>query len=208
MTFWEEAFAEKDIFLRNFSIDMQTGEFVAVPFDCKTQRENAETAYLAVVALDEFFGYFGLELRDVVTRESQRPDPLKSLIEISGQLATLDPVTPLSEALTQEVEDDLHRLAYADCKTRARAEAERIYHNGLYVNTVVTLWPCAGAEPFQQHSTNKEGTCHEPIQQKDGSYRFALTRPFAQINGYSPQDEADAAAWQVGAVLMEYTLKE
>lgn len=208
MTFWEEVFAEEDIFLRNFTINMQTGEFVAVPFDGKSQRDNTETAYRAVVVLDQFFEHFGLELRDVVTRESRRPDPLKSLIEITGLLATLDPVTPLSEALTQEVEDDLHRLAYADCKTRARAVAERVYHNGLYVNTVVTLWPCEGAEPFQQHPNNKEGNCHEPIQQKDGSYRFALTRPFAQNNGHTPQDEADAAAWQVGAVLMEYTLKE
>ena len=160
------------------------------------------------MALDGFFEHFGLELRDVVTREAQRPEPLKSLIEITGQLTTLDPGTPLSEALTKEVEDDLYRLGYADCKTRARAVAERVYHAGLYVNTVVTLWPCAGAEPFQQHSNNKEGSCHEPIPQKDGSYRFALSRPFAQGNGHLPQDEADAAAWQVGAILMEYTQKE
>lgn len=200
-------FEDEEIFLRHLTIDRQTGDIVLVPFDYRSRRDLNEVMYYTIEALDAFFGFFKLELRDVEHTLKRRPEPLSDLLEIRGNLATIDTLTPLSDVLTEEVEAELRRMTFADCVAQARAEVEAIFHNGVYVNTIITLSPYDSSQPFSpRHTVNKVGNCYEPVRLPNGNYQFALSEPFHNESHY-PQTEADLGAWHIDAILMEYVDK-
>jgi hypothetical protein len=153
------------------------------------QRDNHAVSYLAVEALEAFFAHVGLEVRDLVDKRIARHEPLRDLIEIRGNLVTIDTVMSLSEALTEDVVSKLRSVTLAGLKRRAEATVEPVYYHGLYLNSVVTIKPHEDTEPFTPH-------------------RFALRNPFfkgTDGHGIRPEDEAELAAWEQDAVLVKVT---
>lgn len=200
-----DEFAERQVSLAYLNLNRQTGEFFAIPLDEAMVRDNDTVLQLSIEALALFLGHHGLELRDIVTKERERPSPLESLIEITGNIEPIDRLTPFSEAFTDAVYDELRGLTMPDCTTQARATAEPVMHNGFCVNWVVTLTPLKNAEPFSTRRSSGEGSPENPAKLPDGTFQFALSKFFEDDQEASAAQEAEIAANRIGAVLMEFT---
>lgn len=199
----QNPFEIEQVALRHFAIDKMTGELVCVPISMVQDRKPGEVDYRFVDALDAFLRQLGLEARDVMRTHKSRPNPLEDLLEVRCNLMPIDTSTLLDSAHINDAEEKLRQMTFADCTTQARATVETVKHNGLYVNTAVTLAPCADNPPFDPvYAGHRMGNYHEPAEvEQTGTFQFALSDPFC--TDYQLWWEADQGAWHMGAVLME-----
>ena len=202
MTDWQAVFAKAGLSLELLEVDLNTGELTVVPMPAEPIEKTDGLGHTAARMLTEFFAHHGLELRDVDASSIARKPPLNSLVKLSAQLVPSEPVTPLGEVLTSGVVEALKQATNPISTTFASATVEPLYWEGIFVNWCVTLRPLEGAKPFRASPGGDagKGTCESPRRLADGSYAFVTATPFDLSD---VPTEAEIAAVQIGAVLME-----
>lgn len=209
MVRWDDVLAEHLVSLEFVNVDLKTGEFSAIVtrsiFEnekgCETWADinHDKLAHEGTLALERFFACFGIEFRDVVAEMIERQAPLEPLVKLIANLCPADPVTPLSEVLTDEVVDKLESVGRPYAKTLVRATMEPIRHRGLLANWGVTLHPMPDSPPLKPLASYEEA-----ISQEDGTIYFVLDEPFSTERHV----EVDLRAIELGTILMEVALPE